>query len=95
MFFTLVTSQIDESVFQPLFKDNGMGAPNALIRIMVAMSILKKGFGCSDEDLFEKCEFDMLTRKAIGLVNLDTSAPVLRLITSSADVYASMIQRTK
>lgn len=75
MFFKLVTSQIDESVFQPLFKDNGMGAPNAPIRILVAMSILKEGFGCSDEDLFEKCEFDMLTRKAIGLVNLDTAAP--------------------
>lgn len=52
-----------------------MGAPNAPIRILVAMSILKEGFGCSDEDLFEKCEFDMLTRKAIGLVNLDTAAP--------------------
>lgn len=50
MFFQLVTSRIDESIF-------------------------KEGFGCSDEDLFEKCEFDMLTRKAIGLVNLDTAAP--------------------
>ena len=26
-----------------------------------------EGFGCSDEDLFEKCEFDLLTRKALGL----------------------------
>ena len=29
------------------------------------MSVLKEGFGCSDEDLFEKCEFDLLTRKAL------------------------------
>lgn len=39
------------------------------------MSILKEGFGCNDEDLFEKCEFNMLTHKAIKLVNLDTAAP--------------------
>lgn len=45
-----------------------MGAPNASVRILVTMSILKEGFGCSDEDLFEKCEFDLLTRRALGLV---------------------------
>ena len=34
-----------------------MGAPNASIRILVAMSILKEGFCCSDEDLFELSKF--------------------------------------
>ena len=76
-FFKLVTSQISEEVFEPLYKDGNMGAPNASIRILVAMSILKEGFGCSDEDLFEKCEFDMLTRKAMGLFNLDDVPPSL------------------
>jgi len=41
------------------------------------MSILKEGFGCSDEDLFEKCEFDLLTRKALGLEMLDDVTPSL------------------
>ena len=52
-----------------------MGAPNASIRILVAMSILKEGFGCSDEDVFEKCEFDLLARKALGLEMLDDKLP--------------------
>lgn len=76
-FFSMVTSKIDEEVFKPLFKEGNMGAPNASIRILVAMSILKEGFGCSDEDLFEKCEFDLLTRRALGLVNLDDKLPSL------------------
>jgi len=54
-----------------------MGAPNASIRILVAMLILKEGFGFSDEDLFEKCQFDLLTRKALGLLSLDDSTPSL------------------
>ena len=44
------------------------------------MSILKEGFGCSDEDLFEKCEFDLLARKALGLEPLDDKLP-------SSDIY--------
>lgn len=74
-FFKLVTSQIDEESFRPLFEETKMGAPNASIRILVAMSILKEGFGCSDEDLFEKCEFDLLARKALGLDMLDDKLP--------------------
>ena len=74
-FYRYVTSKIDEEIFKPLFKEGNMGAPNASIRVLVSMSILKEGFGCSDEDLFEKCEFDLLTRKALGLEMLDDSAP--------------------
>ena len=64
-FYSLVTTKIDEEIFKPLFPEGKKsGRPNASIRILVAMSVLKEGFGCSDEDLFEKCEFDLLTRKA-------------------------------
>ena len=76
-FYALVTSQIDESVFRPLFKEGNMGAPTASIRQLVAMSILKEGFGCSDEDLIEKCDYDLLTRKALGLVRMEDEAPSL------------------
>ena len=74
-FYQYVTSKIDEETFRPLFKEGNMGAPNASIRILVAMSILKEGFGCSDEDLFEKCEFDLLARKALGMGTLEDAAP--------------------
>ena len=67
-FYSLVTIKIDEEIFKPLFPEGKKsGRPNASIRILVAMSVLKEGFGCSDEDLFEKCEFDFLSRKALGL----------------------------
>ncbi|SEA12944.1 Transposase domain [Porphyromonadaceae bacterium KH3R12] len=71
-FYNLVTSKIDEDVFSPLFTSGSgrTGAPNASVRQLVALSILKEGYGCSDESLFEKCEFDLLTRKALGLVHL-------------------------
>ena len=67
-FYSLVTTKIDEEIFKPLFPEGKKsGRPNASIRILVAMSVLKEGFGCSDEDLFEKCEFDLLTRMALGM----------------------------
>lgn len=51
------------------------------IRILVAMSALKEGFGCSKwQDLFEKCEFDLLTRKALGM-------ELLTDVTPSIDTY--------
>ena len=65
-FYSLVTTKIDEDIFKPLFPEGKKsGRPNASIRILVAMSVLKEGFGCSDEYLFEKCEFDLLARKEI------------------------------
>jgi IS5 family transposase len=76
-FYSLITSRIDEDIFKPLFKSSNMGAPTASIRTLIAMSVLKEGFGCSDEDLFEKCEFDLLTRKALGLLSLNDECPSL------------------
>ena len=75
-FYSLVTTKIDEEIFKPLFPEGKKsGRPNASIRILVGMSILKEGFGCSDEDMFEKCEFDLLTRKALGLELLTDVVP--------------------
>lgn len=80
-FYSLVTTKIDEEIFRPLFPEGKKsGRPNASIRILVGMSVLKEGFGCSDEDLFEKCEFDLLTRKALGL-------ELLTDVTPSIDTY--------
>ena len=75
LFYELVTSKVDEEVFRPLFEDGGMGAPNKSVSMLVAMSIIKEGYGCSDTELAEKCDFDLLTRKALGLFRLEDSAP--------------------
>ena len=75
-FYSLVTAKIDEEIFKPLFPEGKKsGRPNASIRVLVGMSVLKEGYGCSDEDLFEKCEFDLLTRKALGLELLTDATP--------------------
>lgn len=69
-----VTSRIDESICKPLFKEL-TGAPNASIRVLIAMMILKEGKGCSDAELFEQCRYNMLVRSALGLINMDDVVP--------------------
>ena len=69
-----VTSRIDENIFKPLYcSDNG--SPNASVRVLVSMMILKEAEGLSDQKLFENCRFNMLTRSAIGLVNAGDAVP--------------------
>ena len=55
-----VTMRIDESIFEPLY-NKGMGTPNASIRILISMMILKEAEGLSDQKLFENCRFNFLT----------------------------------
>lgn len=69
-----VTSRIDEDIFKPLYSSDN-GTPNAPVRVLIAMMILKEAEGISDQKLFENCRFNMLTRSAIGLVNADDSLP--------------------
>ena len=78
-FFREVTCNIDEDVFRPLFaeerEDKKDGRPTASIRILIAMSILKEGSGCSDEALYENCRFNILYRRALGMVSLGEQCP--------------------
>ena len=76
-FYNNVTKRIDEEVFRPLFTEKHFGAPTKHIRMLVAMNILKEGAGCSDEQMFENCRYNLLWRKALGLVNLDDECPAL------------------
>jgi len=69
-----VTSRIDEDIFRPLYSGDN-GTPNAPVRVLVAMMILKEAEGISDQKLFENCRFNILTRSAIGLMNADDSLP--------------------
>lgn len=69
-----VTMRINESLFSPLYCSNN-GSPNASIRVLVAMMVLKEAQGLSDQKLFEDCRFNMLTRSALGLLNADDPVP--------------------
>lgn len=70
LFRTQVYARIDESNYSVLF-DDSMGAPNALVSLLVAMMILKEAYGWSDLQLFEQCGFYLLVRSAMGLTNLN------------------------
>ena len=69
-----VTNRVEEDMFKPLYSD-GKGAPNAPIRILVAMMVLKEGQGISDEQLYEQCRFNALMRSVLGLINNDDEVP--------------------
>ena len=70
-----VTMRINESIFSELFCSNN-GTPNSSVRVLIAMMVLKEAQGISDEKLFEDCRFNMLTRSALGLFNVDDELPV-------------------
>ena len=73
-FRTQVFSHIDEDLFKGLFHQT-TGAPNASVSLLVGMMILKEAFEWSDAQLFEQCQFNLLTRSALGLVNMSDAAP--------------------
>ena len=70
-----VVMRIDEAKFSILFNTT-TGAPNAPVRILIGMMILKESFGWSDSQLFENCRFNLLTRSALGLFNMNDQLPV-------------------
>jgi hypothetical protein len=69
-----VTELIDEDLFKPLYSEN-IGSPNASIRVLISMMILKEAHGWSDSQLFENCRFNILTRSALSLMNMDDEIP--------------------
>jgi len=73
-FREVITMRIDEGLFKPLFCDNN-GTPNASLRVMLVMMILKEAEGLSDRKIFENSRFNMLTRSAIGLLNANDNVP--------------------
>ena len=82
-FYKQVTSKVDEDILKPLYtterEDNRVGRPNASIRILVSMMLLKEGCGCSNEQLYEQCRFNLLYRRALGMVTtaeVKTAIPV-------------------
>lgn len=74
VFRNQVCARIDESIFIVLFSTTD-GAPNASIRVMVSMMIIKEGQGWSDAQLFEQCRYNLLIRSALGLLNMDDAVP--------------------
>jgi len=74
VFYKEVVSQINELPYSVLYcKDNGR--PNAPVRILIGMMILKEGNGWSDEQLYDECRFNIRVMRALGLQNMDDDIP--------------------
>lgn len=75
LFYKHLVCMIDEKVFAPLF-DGSRGRPNASIRTLLGMLVLKDGRGWSDEQLFDECAFNLQVMRALGLTNFSEKVPV-------------------
>ena len=75
LFRQQVVMRVNESIFSVLYDDKN-GAPNASIRVLAGMMLLKEGHGWSDEQLFENANYNLLIRSALGLMNLEDAVPV-------------------
>ncbi len=75
-FYDLVFSRIDESIFEPLYM-GGRGRPNAPVNALAAACVLMHHNGWTVDELREQVEFNLVTRKALGLDNLG-DAPFCR-----------------
>ena len=74
VFYHHVIDQIEESAFSVLYTQ--AGRPNASIRVLLGMMILKEGNGWSDEQLFGTCRFDLRVMRSLGLHHIDDDIPV-------------------
>jgi len=75
VFYQDIVSKIDEAPFSVLY-DMRMGRPNAPVRVLIGMMILKEGNGWSDAQLFDECRYNLMIMRALGLANIDEDVPV-------------------
>lgn len=69
-FYEIVFSRIDENDFAPLFSSKG-SRPNAPVNALVSAIILCHKRGWTIEELFDRIDFDLRVRTALGLHNLE------------------------
>ena len=69
-----VLIRLNEGLFRVLFC-NDNGTPNVSVRVLVSMMVLKESQGWIDAQLFEQCQYNILTRSALGLLNIKDPVP--------------------
>lgn len=70
LFYEIIFCNIKEKDFAPLFSEMG-SRPNAPINALVSAIILHNKKGWTTEELFDHIDFDLRTRTALGLHNLE------------------------
>ncbi len=74
IFYKEVLSRINETPYSVLYHSDN-GRPNASVRVLISMMVIKEGHGWSDEQLFESCRFDLKLILALGGTSLHDSIP--------------------
>lgn len=72
LFYELVFCNINEHDFIPLYSKNG-SRPNAPVNTLVSSIVLQYHNGWSTNELLSNIDFNILTRKALGLHNLEVT----------------------
>ncbi len=70
LFYELIFCNIDEEKYIPLYSQSG-SRPNSPINSLVSAIILQYHNGWSTNELLTNIDFNILTRKALGLQNLE------------------------
>jgi hypothetical protein len=70
-FYELIYCNINERDFAPLFSVDSCSRPNAPVNALVSSIILYHKKGWTTQELFENIDFDLRTRTALGLHNLE------------------------
>ena len=70
-FYNLIFRNIKESDYKVLFSDN-RSRPNAPVNILISALVLKERKSWSYDELMESMMFDLRTKAALGLSNIDT-----------------------
>lgn len=78
-FYQLVLCRIDETIFAPLYSEKA-SRPNIPVNVLVALEILKSGFGWSDDMLYQQVCFNLQVRHALGLHDLRAEVFTLRTL---------------
>jgi len=78
-FYREVFCRIDEEIFAGLYGE-GPSRPNVPVNVLVALEILKSGFGWSDRELHEQLCFNLQVRHAVGMGDLGEEVFELRTL---------------
>lgn len=66
VFYREFFARLDEGPFKVLYSDEP-SRPNIPVNVLVALEVLKAGFGWSDEEMYEAFLFNLQVRYALGL----------------------------
>jgi len=72
-FYELIFCKIDEKIFEVLYSDKG-SRPNAPVNRLVSIIILANKKGWTTKQMMEQVNFNLLTRRALGLKELNEGA---------------------